>query len=133
MVRVGTLSNTIEQYREAKNTYLKLQAQAKKDLLTRFHQLEDELLQVQRELREDFGVRVAIRAKPKSGRGRKAVPAKREPGKPIENSPEIARIENKLALQRRKLEEAGTTGRPEKSIRDRIYELEDELRLSKEK
>ncbi len=127
------MSNTIEQYREAKNTYLKLQAQAKKDLLSRFHQLEDELLQVQRELREDFGVKVAIRAKPKSGRARKTVPAKRESEKVIENSPQIAGIEKKLALQRRKFEEAAKAGRPEKSIRDRIYELEDELRLSKEK
>ena len=66
--KVRILSNTIEQYREAKNTYLKLQAQAKKDLLTRFHQLEDELLQVQSELREDFGLRVAVRLKPKGGR-----------------------------------------------------------------
>ncbi len=127
------MSNTIEQYREAKNTYLKLQAQAKKDLLTRFHQLEDELLQVQRELRDDFGLKVAIRAKPKSGRVRKLPPVKRESEKPIENSPAIAGIEKRLALQRRKLEEAGKAGKPEKSIRDRIYELEDELRLSKEK
>jgi hypothetical protein len=50
--------STIDEYREAKATYLKLHAQAKKDLLARFRQLESELAQIQRELREDFGVKV---------------------------------------------------------------------------
>lgn len=33
----------LDQYREAKATYLRLQAQAKKDSLARFHKLEDGL------------------------------------------------------------------------------------------
>lgn len=130
----GTVSTTIEQYREAKNTYLKLQAQAKKDLLARFHQLEEELLQVQRELREDFAVKVAIRTKPKGGRVKQPLTsATKEPAKSHESSPETLAIEKKLALQKRKLEEISKAGKPDKLIRDRIYELEDELRLAKEK
>jgi hypothetical protein len=48
------MPNTIEQYREAKATYQKLHSQAKKELVARFNQLANELLQIQRELKEDF-------------------------------------------------------------------------------
>ena len=49
------MSNTIDQYREAKATYQKLHSQAKRELVARFNQLAAELLQIQRELKEDFG------------------------------------------------------------------------------
>ncbi len=48
------MSSTIDQYRDAKSQYLKLRAEAKKDLLRRFQELANELLLIQRELIEDF-------------------------------------------------------------------------------
>ncbi len=62
------MSNTIDQYREAKNSYLKLRNQAKKELIARFHELANEMLQLQRELLEDFGEKIAMPAKGKKPR-----------------------------------------------------------------
>jgi flavorubredoxin len=45
----------------------------------------------------------------------------------------IAVVEKRLASQKKKLEQALATGKTEKPIKDRIYELEDELRLAREK
>lgn len=131
------MPSTIDQYREAKATYEKLQSQAKKDLLARFQELANELLRIQKELREDFGTKVAIPSKRKPVRrgSKPAPPPKAAPQKhaaPEPPNPAIARTEKKLATQRRKLEEAVKAGGDSKAIKDRIYELEDELRLARE-
>ena len=63
MANVNPTSTTIEQYREAKNHYLKLKNQAKKELVARFNALAAELLQVQRELQEDFGEKISLPTK----------------------------------------------------------------------
>lgn len=129
---------TIDQYREAKAMYEKLHSQAKKDLLARFHELANELLQIQKELKEDFGTRVAIPAKRKAVRGAsKSLPPAKTAAPPraavsTTASPAIARLEKKVATQQRKLEEAVRAGQDTKPIKDRIYELEDELRLARE-
>ena len=66
------MSTTLDQYREAKNSYLKLRNQAKKELIARFNELASELLQLQRELLEDFGEKIALPSK-----SSKSKPAKR--------------------------------------------------------
>jgi hypothetical protein len=131
------MPTTIDQYREAKATYEKLQSQAKKDLLSRFQELANELLQIQKELREDFGTKVAIPSKRKTVRrgSKAAAPVKAVPtqrSSPAAPNPMIARTEKKLVTQKRKLDEAVKAGQDSKAIKDRIYELEDELRLAKE-
>ena len=125
------MQTTIDQYREAKATYEKLHNQAKKDLLARFQELANELLQIQKELRDDFATKVAIPSKRKPMRraAKTVSPAKSAPVPP---HPAIARTEKKLAVQKRKLDEAVKAGQDSKAIKDRIYELEDELRLAKE-
>ena len=120
--------STIDQYREAKTRYEQLRGQAKKELLNRFHQLEAEIAQVQRELREDFGLKVSINLKSRSARPKAKTPAKPEAGK--ERSPKVMEIEKKLAAQKQKLDVAKAAGKSTKPIEDRIYELEDELKLS---
>jgi len=60
MANVNPTPTTIEQYREAKSHYLKLKNQAKKELVARFNALATELLQVQRELLEDFGEKISL-------------------------------------------------------------------------
>ena len=132
------MSNTLEQYRQAKQDIQKLHGAAKKELVARFNDLANELLQVQRELREEFGMKLALPTKPRPVRGKKAAPAaspasRKDGSKAAPASPEIAAVEKKLALQHRKLEDAAKGGRPDKPIRDRIYELEDELRLARER
>ncbi len=129
------MSNTIDQYRDAKNTYLKLRNQAKKELLARFHALGNEILQLQRELLEDFGEKVAIPSKPKKGKAvtpkpvPAAAPAAAPPAPP---SPKVSALQKQLEKQKKKLADTQAAGKPTKTIEDRIYEIEDEIRLSAE-
>lgn len=132
------MSTTIDQYREAKNNYLKLRNQAKKELIARFNELATELLQLQRELLEDFGEKIAMPSK--SSKGKAAKPArpavKTEPAPPqpapAAPSPKIVALEKQLEKHRKKLSETQAAGKPTKVMEDRIYELEDDLRLLKE-
>lgn len=129
------MPNTVDAYREAKMTYMRLRDQAKKDLLAQFYQLSNQLFQIQKELRDDFGHKVAIPAKPKAKRAKTAPPPgpKAVESKPAETktSPKITAIEKKIALQSKKLQELASTGKPTQAIKDKIYELEDELRLAR--
>jgi hypothetical protein len=124
------MTNTIEQYREAKTSYLKLKNQAKKELIARFNELAGELLQVQKELLEDFGEKVAMPAKAKKPRvAKKAaeepVPAPSSAGK----EKETAVLEKRLEKAKQKLAEAKAAGKPTRPLEDKVYEVEDELRL----
>lgn len=126
------MTTTIDQYREAKAAYERLQNQAKKELIVRFNELSAELLQIQRELKEDFGHKVAIPTKGKVVRPvrKAAAPA---PVAPVAVNPKIMALEKRVAAEKAKLEKAIAAGKPEKPIQDRVYELEDDLRLLKEK
>lgn len=126
------MSSALDQYRQAKNDYLKLRNQAKKELISRFHELASELFQLQRELLEDFGEKIAIPSKPKKGRPakKKAAP---EPAPQAAPSPELNALRKRLEQQKKKLNEAHTAGKGTKAIEDRIYEIEDAIRLEQAK
>jgi hypothetical protein len=78
------MSSTIDQYRDAKSQYLKLRAEAKKDLLRRFQELANELLLIQRELQEDFGHKISL---PSKGKKPKKVTAAPVPVKTVSKQP----------------------------------------------
>ena len=128
------MSSTLDQYREAKQSWLKLRNQAKKELITRFHEVAAELNQIQRELLEDFGEKVALPAKPKKAVAKKAVAFVAAPSAPKvvvpKQSPAVAALQKKLEGQHKKLAEAKAAGKPTKPIEDRIYEIEDDIRLA---
>ncbi len=123
------MSTTIEQYREAKNSYLKLRNQAKKELIARFHEVANEMLQIQRELAEDFGEKVPLPTK-----GKKPRPVKKAAAAPVPAaapiSAKVLGIQKQLDRQKKKLADTREAGKPTKTLEDRIYELEDELRLA---
>jgi hypothetical protein len=132
------MPTTIDQYREAKTQYLKLRNQAKKELITRFHELSNELLRIQRELLEDFGEKIAITNKPKKTRARAGVAE--TPDAPVKSAgseaksggsqdPKIAAIRKAIERQGKKIADLQAAGKSTKTAQDRLYELEDELRL----
>ena len=126
------MSTTLEQYREAKNSYLKLKNQAKKELIARFNELASELLQIQRELLEDFGEKIAMPAKPKKPKPAKtqaAAPPPAAPEQPAAPSAKAVAIQKQIEAQKKKLTAAQAAGKPARAFEDRIYELEDALRL----
>lgn len=134
MANVNPTSTTIDQYREAKNQYLKLKAQAKKELVARFNALAAELLQVQRELLEDFGERVNLPAKPSAKKKPKAPApaaapaATAQPPRPADAA-KVASLTKQLDRQKKKLGDLKSAGKPTQAVEDRIYEIEDEIRL----
>ncbi len=158
------MSSTIDQYRDAKSQYLKLRAEAKKDLLRRFQELANELLLIQKELVEDFDHKVAMPAKGKKPKkpatpppaparaasvaAKAPAPAPKSAPAPSRNSAakdaplfavkddysaEEANILKHIEKNKKKLAEAQAAGKATKPIEDRLYELEDELRLVQSK
>lgn len=123
------MPTNLEQYRAAKADYLKLRNQAKKELVARFNELANELLKIQQELLEDFGEKVSMPAKPK----RIKTPTAAAAGSPAApDSGRVTAVQKKIDAQKKKLADLQAGGKPTKAVEDRIYELEDELRLAKE-
>ncbi len=131
------MSSTLQEYRDAKQSWLKLRGQAKKELIARFHEVSTELLQIQRELLEDFGEKVSLSLKPKKAAAKKAVAAAPTVLAPVVVKPTAVKavaaspLEKKLAIAKKKLAEAKAEGKPTKAIEDRIYEIEDDIRVNK--
>ena len=122
------MPTTIDQYREAKSQYLKLRNQAKKELIARFHELSGELLRVQRELLDDFGEKITISNKPKKVRTKTAsIPAESEAPEPAK----VAAIQKQIERQKKKLADTQAANKATKTVQERLYALEDELRLLK--
>jgi len=106
---------------------VKLEAKARQELIARFHELKRELETVRRELRE-FGVRTIPKATP---------PVPRKKTKPVPpatsqvSSPQLRRLEKQIENARAKAS-ASKSAEESKRLSDRVYELEDDLRLMKE-
>lgn len=129
------MSPTLEAYREAKANYNKLRNQAKKELIARFHELAAELMAVQKELLEDFGEKIALPTRPGAKKAAKpkvaATPAPPPtPPPPATPSPKVTGLRKQLERQKQKLASLQTAGKPTKAVEDRIYEIEDEIRLA---
>jgi hypothetical protein len=132
MANANPTPTTIEQYREAKTQYLKLKNQAKKELIARFNTLAAELLQVQRELMEDFGEKVTLPSRSSAQKRPTPAAVSSTTAAAAVTTPDTAKatsLARQLDKQKKKLEEFKTAGKPVKAIEDRIYELEDEIRL----
>ncbi len=130
------MSSALEQYRQAKTDYLKLRSQAKKELIARFNQLATELFQLQRELLEDFGEKIAIPSKAKKVRAVKAskqVSPKAAPEPHAPPSAQVIALQKQVDKAKKKLADTQAAGKSSKTLEDRVYELEDALRLAQSK
>jgi len=137
------MSDPIADYLQWKKQGGELRARAKQAIEARFRELLTEAVHLAEEYRADFGVTLAPPAvvtsfKFKAG-GKKAVkkaaaapalaPAPVVMKAPVKADPKIAGLERQLAAARKKLETAKAKGAGTKNLEDRIYELEDDLRL----
>jgi hypothetical protein len=139
------MSDVITQYQNWKQQGEELRVKAKQAIESRFRELLSEAVRLAEEYRADFGATLkpqspvtafrykASKAKvkkvskeaPKSNR---AQPRADSPApKP---SPKSARLEKRLAAARKKIDDAKAAGKPTKALEDRVYEIEDELRLA---
>jgi len=138
------MSDVISDYQQWKQQGESLKAQAKQAMESRFRELLSEAVSIAEEYQADFGTplkppspvtafRFKASGKPKAKKAGKQAAAK--PPAPTEQEaqkadPKVARLQRQLAAVRKKLEDAKTAGKPTRPMEDRMYEIEDELRLA---
>ena len=143
------MSDIIADYQKWKQQGEDLRTQAKHAMEARFRELLGEAVAISEEYRADFGGALkppapvtAFRYKASAHKGKKlpkkvaapASPAAKAPAKPeaaaVKANPKMAGLQKRLATAKKKLEDAKTAGTPTRMLEDRVYEIEDELRLA---
>jgi hypothetical protein len=134
------MDNVISEYQKWKQQGEQLRTQAKQAMEARFHELLTEALQIALEYHRDFGVPlkppVTVTAfrykKPGDKKGKKAAkPAAAAPAPPSSN-PKVVALHKQRAQLQKKLGVAKAAGKATKNLDDKLYEVEDELRLAGE-
>jgi hypothetical protein len=142
------MNDVINEYQKWKQQGEDLRIQAKTAMETRFREALSEAVNIAEMYKADFGAvlkpppavtafRFKPSAKPKpkkvAAKGKPApaaaAPAKAEPPAAKPN-PKVAGLQKKLVTARKKLDDAKTAGTPTRVLEDKIYEIEDELRLA---
>ena len=134
------MTDIISDYQKWKQQGENLRLQARQAMEARYRELLTEAVHIAEEYRADFGstlkpppqvtaFRYKAGNKPKAKKAAKAAPPRAEepPAKP---DPKIAALQKKLAAAKKKLEDAKGAGSPTRALEDRVYEIEDALRLA---
>ena len=143
------MPDVITEYQKWKQQGEDLRIQARQAMETRFRDLLTEAVHIAEMYKSDFGpalkpppVVTAFRykagvkgkakkaAKPAAKATPAATPAVVQTSAPAKVNPKIAALQKKLAVARKKLEDAKAGGATTRPYEDKIYELEDELRLA---
>ena len=137
------MSDVISDYQKWKEQGQNLRAQARQAMESRFRELLAEAVQIAEEYRADFGAPLkpptpvtAFRYKSGRSKARKATakaagkPARAESQPQPAADPKVAGLQKRLAQTRKKLDEAKTKGSPTRNLEDRVYEIEDAIRLA---
>jgi hypothetical protein len=139
------MNNVISEYQKWKQQGEDLRIQAKQAMESRFRELLVEAVHIAEEYRSDFGAplkpppgvtsfRYKASARPKPRKTRKpnvvAKSASSPPAPPAKPNPKTAGLQKRLLAAQQKLEQAKASGAPTKNLEDRVYEIEDALRLS---
>ncbi len=145
------MADVISEYQRWKQQGENIRAQAKQAMEARFRELLNEAVAISEEYRADFGgplkpppavtaFRYKASGKP---RPKKTAAAAKEPApapkpqaaaKPESNGvsadPKTAKLQKRLEVARKKLSDAKSAGSPTRALEDRVYEIEDALRLA---
>jgi len=132
------MDNAISEYQKWKQQGEHLRAQAKHAMEARYRDLLMEAARIGQEYHSDFGA--ALKPPPSITAFRykaSGVKAKKAPVKALAAvaavDPKIVSLQKKLVAAQGKLAAAKAAGKPTKNLDDRIYEIEDELRLAGER
>jgi hypothetical protein len=135
------MDNVITEYQKWKKQGEQLRTQAKQAMEARFHELLAEAAQIAQEYHRDFGAALKPPAnitafrykKPADRKGKKAAkPSAATPAAPPSVNPKVVALHKQRTQIQKKLEAAKAAGKPTKNLEDRLYEVEDELRLAGE-
>jgi hypothetical protein len=140
------MSDVISDYQKWKQQGENLRVQAKHAMESRYKELLAEAVQIAEEYRADFGAalkppaqvtafryKAAIKAKPKKVAAKPATTAKTEPkveAPAAKSDPKVAALQKKLAGAKKKLEDLKASGGASRAAEDKVYEIEDALRLA---
>jgi hypothetical protein len=146
------MADVISDYQKWKQQGENLRVQAKQAMETRFREVLLEAVSIAEEYRADFGAalkpppavtafRFKTSAKGKAKKAAKPPDAKTAAKTPDSKAPaakaseakpdpKVAGLQKQLAAAKKKLEEAKGANAPTRKLEDRIYEIEDDLRLA---
>ena len=136
------MPDIINEYQKWKQQGEDLRVQAKHAMEIRFRDLLTEAVHIAEEYRTDFGAvlkpppavtafRHKASARPKAKPAGKAKPAAPKPELPAAKpNPKVAALQKRLATAKKKLEDAKAGGATTRPYEDKVYEIEDELRLA---
>ena len=137
------MPDIINEYQKWKQQGEDLRVQAKHAMESRFRDLLTEAVHLAEEYRTDFGAvlkpppavtafRYKASARPKAKKpAEKVKPAAPKPEPPAAKpNPKVAALQKRLATAKKKLDDAKAGGATTRPYEDKVYELEDELRLA---
>ena len=137
------MPDIINEYQKWKLQGEDLRVQAKHAMETRFRDLLTEAVHIAEEYRTDFGAvlkpspavtafRYKASARPKAKKpAEKVKPAAPKPEPPAAKpNPKVAALQKRLATAKKKLDDAKAGGATTRPYEDKVYEIEDELRLA---
>lgn len=141
------MDNVISEYQKWKKQGEELRLQAKQAMETRFHELLAEAVQIAMEYHRDFGAPLKPPAnitafrykkpadrkgkkKPSGQGGKTPEPEARVKAAAAPVDPKVASLQKQRSQLQKKLDVAKAAGKPTKNLDDRLYEVEDELRLA---
>jgi len=143
-IRWKAMGDVISDYRRWKQQAENLRAKAKQAMESRFRELLSEAIKIAEEYRADFGV--ALKPPPavttfrykagakRPGKQKATTKAARAESKAEQPAPKPdmkgARLRKRLETAKKKLAAAKATGAPTKHLEDKVYEIEDDLRLA---
>ena len=136
------MPDIINEYQKWKQQGEDLRVQAKHAMESRFRDLLTEAVHLAEEYRTDFGAvlkpppavtafRYKASARPKAKKpAEKVKPAAPKPEPPAAKpNPKVAALQKRLATAKKKLDDAKAGGATTRPYEDKVYEIEDELRL----
>ena len=139
----------ISEYQKWKQQGEDLRVQAKHAMESRFRDLLSEAVQIADEYRADFGAALKpppavtafrykatakLKAKKPAGKGKPPAASERTTPKAeppaAKPNPKVSGLQKRLATAKKKLEDAKAGGATTRPYEDKVYEIEDELRLA---
>ncbi|SPE33658.1 conserved hypothetical protein [Candidatus Sulfopaludibacter sp. SbA6] len=144
----AAVTDAISEYQRWKQQGEDLRMKAKHAMESRFRELLSAAAQIAEEYRADFGgslkppspvtaFRYKASAKSKSKKTAKPKPAPPTAAPRVEPpaakpNKKVAALQKRLATAKKKFEDAKSAGLPTRPLEDKIYEIEDELRLAQQ-